>query len=70
MNQLAQKPRIDQGGTSGENPSAEGLVRPAQEFAKSVTETSSKVREPKTYDEAINDPIHRNRWREVVDEEL
>lgn len=48
----------------------EGLVRPAQEFAKSVTETSSKVREPKTYDKAINDPISGNRWREAIDEEL
>ena len=35
-----------------------------------MTETSSKVREPKTYDEAINDPIHGNRWREAIDEEL
>ena len=69
-NQLAHKPRTDQGRTSGKNPPTEGLVRPAQEFAKSVTETSSKVREPKTYDEVINDPIHGNRWREAVDEEL
>ena len=69
-NQLAQKSRIDQGGTSGKNPPAEGLVRPAQEFAKSVTETSSIVQEPKTYDEAINNPIHGSRWRKAVDEEL
>ena len=65
-----QRPKIDLGGTSGENPSAEGLVRPVREFAKSVTETSSKVREPKTYDEAISNPIHGNRWREAIDEEL
>ena len=68
--QLVQRPRIDLGGTSGENLPAEGLVRPAREFAKSVTETSSKVQEPKTYDEAINDPVHGNRWREAIDEEL
>ena len=28
------------------------------------------MREPKTYNEAVNDPIHGNRWREAVDEEL
>ena len=69
-NQLAQKPRTDQGRTSGENPPAERLVKLAQEFAKSVSKTSSKVQEPKTYDEAINDPIHGYRWREAIDEEL
>ena len=41
-----------------------------QEFAKSVTETSNKVQESKTYDETINDPIHGNKWRKAVDEEL
>ena len=66
---LARRPKTDLGGTSGENTS-DGLVRPAQELAKSVTETSSKVREPKTYDEAINDPIKGNRWREAINEEL
>ena len=47
--QLAQKSRTDHDGTSSENPLAEGLIRPAQKFAKSVTETSSKVQEPKSY---------------------
>ena len=60
-NQLAQKSRTDKSGTSGENPPVEGLVRLAQEFAKSVSKTSSKVRECKSYDEIINDPIHGNR---------
>ena len=63
------KLRIDLGGTLGKNP-ADGLVRPARELAKSVTKTSSKVQEPKTYDEAINDPIHGNRWRKAIDEKL
>ena len=63
------KPRTDLGGISGKNPLGDGLVRLAYEFAKSVTEISSKVREPKTYDEAINDPIHENRGREAIDEE-
>ena len=63
------KPKTDRGKTSGKNP-ADGLVRPAQELAKSVTESCSKVREPKTYNEAINNPIHDNRWRKAVDKEL
>ena len=64
-----QKLRTDRGGISGKNPS-DGLVRPARKLAKSVTETNSKVREPKTYNEAINNPIHGNRWREAINEEL
>ena len=54
------KSRIDLGGTSGKNP-ADGLVRPMQELAKSVTETNSKMREPKIYVEAINNLVHGNR---------
>ena len=56
-----QKPRPDLGRTSDENPPAKRLVIPALEFAKSVTETSSKVRERKTYNKEINDCIHGNR---------
>lgn len=66
---LARKPRIDQGGSSGENPSKR-LVKPAQELVKSITETGSKMHEPKTYDETVNDLIIRNRWREAIDEKL
>ena len=65
---LIQRPKTDWGGTSGKSPSR--LVRPAQELAKSVTETNSKVREPKTYNEAVTNPINGNRWREAIDEEL
>lgn len=57
---IARRPKTDLGGISGKNPS-DGLVKPTRELAKSVTKTSSKVREPKTYDEAVNDPINRNR---------
>ena len=64
------KPRTNLGGISGKNSLGDGLVRLVYKFAKSVTETSSKVPEPKTYDEAINDPIHGNRWHEAADEEL
>lgn len=35
-----------------------------------MIETSSKVQEPKTYEEAINDPIHRKKWQEVITKEL
>lgn len=37
-------------------------VRFARKFAKSLTKTSSKVYKPKTYNEAIDDLIYRNRW--------
>ena len=66
---LARSPRTDPDGTSGKDPS-NGLVRPAQELAKLVTETSSKVREPKTYNEAVNNPINGNRWQEGIDKKL
>lgn len=55
---------------SGKNSLRDGIVRLVYKFAKSVTETSHKVREPKTYDEAINDPIYGNRWREGINKEL
>ena len=67
-NSLVQRPKTDRGGTSGKSPSV--LVKPARELAKSVTETNSKVHEPKTYDETVNNPINRNRWQEAIDEEL
>ncbi len=33
-------------------------------------ESTSKIYEPNTYDEAISDPIHGRRWREAIEEEL
>ena len=57
---LTRRPRKDLDGTSSENPS-DRLVKLMQDVAKSVTETSSKVRKPKTYNEAINNPINGNR---------
>ena len=67
---VIQRPRTDLGGTIGEN-LLDRLVRPAYiEFAKSVTETSSKVREPKTYNKTISKSIYGNRWRKAIDEEL
>lgn len=55
---------------SGESYLKNGLLRLAYKYVESVAETTSKVREPKTYDEVINNLIYRNRWREVVDKEL
>lgn len=65
---IQSRPKTDRGGTTGESPRR--LVRPTRKLTKLVTETSSKVREPKTYDEAIDDPIYRNKWRKAIDEEL
>lgn len=31
----------------------------------SATETSSRVHEPSTYEEAITDPIHSRQWKEA-----
>lgn len=36
----------------------------------SVTETSSKVHEPATYEEAISDPIHARQWKKAIEEEI
>lgn len=35
-----------------------------------MTETSSKIYEPKTYNETVKDPIHGRQWREAIEEEL
>lgn len=45
-------PKIDLGTGSG--------VKPAHKLAKSLIETSSRVHEPKIYNEAINNLIHGN----------
>lgn len=67
---LTQKLRIDLGEIIGQYP-WDRLIGPVYtEFAKSVTETKSKVREPKTYDEAINNSIYENWLKKVIDEEL
>lgn len=55
------KPKTDLGRTPGKNSLSDRLVKPLYKFAKSVTEISSKVQEPKTYDKAINDSIYGNR---------
>lgn len=62
-------PRTNRDGGTPDK-SSNGLVRLAHKLAKSLTETSSKVRELLTYDEAINDPVHKNKWRKAIDEEF
>lgn len=68
-NQLVQRRKTDLGGTIGKIPS-ERLIRPARKVAKLVTKTSSKVQEPKTYNETINNLVHGNRWQTTINEEL
>lgn len=36
----------------------------------SMTKSISKIHEPTSYDEAVNDPIHGRRWREAIEDEL
>lgn len=58
-NLLVQRAKTDWGGTLGK--SSLKLVRPIYEFAKSMTKTSSKVYELKSYNEFINDLIYGNK---------
>ena len=41
-----------------------------EEVAMSITETASKIYEPASYDEVVNDPVHGRCWREAIEEEL
>lgn len=45
-------------------------VKSVCKFARSLTEISSKVYEPITYNKAIDNLIHGNRWRKAIDKEL
>ena len=51
------EPRLNRDEKLKENPSSK-LVKPMQEHVKLITETSSKGRKPKTYDDVMNDPLH------------
>lgn len=57
---LNPKPKTDLSSILGDNPLVgDGLVSLVYyEVAKLVIETRSKVQEPQTYDEAINDIVH------------
>ena len=54
-------PRIDMSKTLGKNSLAERLVKHVQKFAISVAETSSKVQEPKTYNEKFDNLVNEIR---------
>lgn len=56
------RPRTDLGTGLG--------VKPTCKLAKSMTETSSKIHKPKTYNKVIHDSIHRNRWCKAIDKEM
>lgn len=55
------KPKMNLDKISGKNLLRNRLIRSVYKFAKSVTETSSKSRKPKTYNEVINIFIYRNK---------
>ncbi len=63
------RPRKNPIETPIEAPTEPGSVD-EEEVAMSITETTSKIYEPGSYDEAVNDPVHGRRWREVIEEEL
>lgn len=42
----------------------------SRERIMSVTETSSKIHEPKTYKGTISGPIYFRQWKEVMEEEI
>lgn len=46
---------------SGKNSLKDILIKPMHRFAKLITTTNSKVQEPNTYNQAINDLIYENR---------
>lgn len=60
------KLRTNLGRTSNKNFLGDRLIKSVYKFAKLVIETNSKVQEPKTYNKAINDLIHRNNWRKPL----
>ena len=69
------RPRKNPSVVTHEEPPSETTIRAdnnieEQEVAMSLTEANSKIHEPKSYDEAIDDPIHGRRWREAIEEEL
>lgn len=41
-----------------------------KEIAMSITETCSKIYEPKSYNKTMNNPIYCQRWRETIENKL
>lgn len=67
---VPQKQKTDLGGISGKNFPVDRLVKLVCKFAKLIIKTNSKMRELKTYDEAINNLVHKNKWQKAIDEEF
>lgn len=55
------KPKTNLEKISSKNFLGNKLVKLAYEFAKLFTKTNSKMREPMTYNEAINNTIYKNK---------
>lgn len=62
--------KIDLGETLNKNYLRSRLKRLLYKFAKSVTKTSSKLQESKSYNKAINDLIYNDRQQKTIDKEL
>lgn len=60
--------RIDQGKITSK--SLKRLIKLACKLAKLVTKISNKVHEFKTYNKAIDDLIHKNRWRKAINKKF
>lgn len=41
-----------------------------EKLAMSITETCSKIYKPKSYDKAMNNPIHNCRWHKTIKNKL
>ena len=50
--------------------SSNKLMKPLQDHAKLVIQTSKKERVLKTYNKAVNNPINRNQWQKRINEKL
>ena len=70
--QLFQDPKskIDQNEIINKNYLRNKLIRLTYKFTKSVTKSSTKVRDLKTYNKVISDLIYGNRWHKNVNDEL
>lgn len=69
-NSLVQRSRTDLDRILSKNSLADELIKCVYKFVKSIIKTSSKVQELKSYNEAINNLVHENRWQEVIDEKF
>ncbi len=62
--------KIPSGSTIESSNDIRTIDKTSNEVAILMTEANSKIHEPASYDEAVNDPIHGRRWREAIEEEL